>query len=59
MHEVIRNDVSPAAALSVGLKVDVDSLPPAIIDALIAGQVDLDDPAVTVQLLKLNAIPLK
>jgi hypothetical protein len=48
--------VSPATALSVGLKVDVDALPPAVIDALKAGRVDLDDPAVTVQLLKLNAV---
>ena len=48
--------VSPATALSVGLKVDVDALPPALIAALGAGQVDLNDPAVTVQLLKLNAV---
>jgi hypothetical protein len=50
------SQVSPAMALSVGLKVDVDALPPAIIDALKAGQVDLNDPAVTIQLLKLNAV---
>lgn len=48
--------VSPATALSVGLKVDVAALPPAIIDALRAGRVDLNDPAVTIQLLKLNAV---
>jgi hypothetical protein len=48
--------VSPRTALSVGLKVDVDALPPEVINALKAGQVDLDDPAVTVQLLKLNAV---
>jgi mono/diheme cytochrome c family protein len=42
--------------LSVGLKVDVDALPPAVINALKAGQVDLNDPAVTIQLLKLNAV---
>jgi hypothetical protein len=48
--------VSPAKALSVGLKVDVDALPPSVIDALKAGQVDLNDPAVTIQLLKLNAV---
>ena len=48
--------LSPATALSVGLKVDVDALPPATIAALTAGQVDLDDPAVTIQLLKLNAV---
>jgi len=48
--------VSPATALSVGLKVDVDALPAAVINALKAGQVDLNDPAVTIQLLKLNAV---
>jgi hypothetical protein len=43
-------------ALAVGLKVDVDALPPEIITALTAGQVDLNDPAVTLQLLQLNAV---
>ena len=56
MHEVIDAAVSPRAALGVGLKVDVDALPQAVRDALAAGQVDLDDPAVTVTLLKLNAV---
>jgi hypothetical protein len=49
-------DVSPATALSVGLKVDSEALPPAVINALKAGQVNLNDPAVTIQLLKLNAV---
>src|SRR5512138_3465935 len=48
--------VSPATALAVGLKVDVDALPPAIVAALRAGQVDLNDPAVTIALLQLNAV---
>ncbi len=56
MHEVITKGVSPRTALSVGLKVDVDALPQAVRDALAAGQVNLDDPAVTVTLLKLNAV---
>jgi mono/diheme cytochrome c family protein len=58
MQHVIEENVSPKTALSVGLKVDVDALPPALIDALKASppQVDLNDPAVTVQLLKLNAV---
>jgi hypothetical protein len=55
MHEALRT-VSPATALSVGLKVDVRALPPAVIKALKAGEVDLDDPAVTLTLLKLNAV---
>jgi mono/diheme cytochrome c family protein len=48
--------VDPATALAVGLKVDVEALPPAIIAALRAGQVDLTDPAVTTALLQLNAV---
>jgi mono/diheme cytochrome c family protein len=52
----VLNKVSPRTALSVGLQVDSDALPPALIDAIKAGQVNLDDPAVTVQLLKLNAV---
>ena len=55
MHEVIPS-VSPATALAVGLKVDVQALPPAVIAALQAGQVDLNNPAVTVELLRLNAV---
>jgi mono/diheme cytochrome c family protein len=55
MQHVI-SQVSPATALSVGLKVDADALPATVIDALKSGQVDLGDPAVTVQLLKLNAV---
>jgi mono/diheme cytochrome c family protein len=55
MHEVIQN-VSPATALAVGLKVDVDALPASITSALAAGKVDLNDPAVTVALLSLNAV---
>ena len=55
MHEVIPT-VDPATALAVGLKVDVDALPPAVIAALRAGQLDLTDPAVTVELVRLNAV---
>ncbi len=56
MQHVIPESVSPRTALSVGLKVDVAALPQAVVRALRAGQVNLDDPAVTVQLLQLNAV---
>lgn len=56
MHEVIQAAVSPRAALGVGLRVDVAALPAAVRTALAAGQVNLDDPAVTVTLLKLGAV---
>ena len=51
MHEVIQSGVSPATALSVGLKVDADALPPGTLESA-----DLNDPATTVTLLKLNAV---
>jgi len=55
MHEVIPT-IGPATALAVGLKVDAEALPAAIVAALQAGKVDLTDPAVTVELLRLNAV---
>jgi len=55
MHEVIAT-VSPRTALSVGLKVDAAALPASVADALRNGQVNLDDPAVTLELLRLNAV---
>jgi cytochrome c5 len=55
MHDVIP-EIDPATALAVGLKVDVDALPQSVTDALGRGQVDLTDPAVTVELLRLNAV---
>ena len=48
--------VSPKTALSVGLKVDADALPDALKQQLKEGKVDLDDPATTVALLKLNSV---
>ena len=48
--------VSPKTALAVGLKVDMDALPSAVVDAIKAGQVNLDDPAVTLTLLQLGAV---
>jgi mono/diheme cytochrome c family protein len=56
MHEVIQSAVSPSVALSVGLKVDVDTLPQSVRDALAAGQIDLVDPATTVPLLTRGAV---
>jgi len=48
--------VSPATALAVGLKVDVDALPPAVIEGLKHGSVDLNSPATTLALLRLNSV---
>jgi len=48
--------VSPKTALAVGLKVDADALPDALKKQIAAGKVNLDDPATTLALLKLNAV---
>lgn len=48
--------VSPATALGVGLKVDVDALPASLIQQLKNGQVNLNDPGVTLALLNLNSV---
>lgn len=48
--------LSPKAALGVGLKVDVDALPKNLVEDLKAGKVNLDDPATTLELLKLKAV---
>ncbi|HET8632907.1 MAG TPA: c-type cytochrome [Gemmatimonadales bacterium] len=51
LHRVIQSGVSPATALSVGLKVDASVLPAGLLESA-----DLNDPATTVALLKLNAV---
>ena len=55
LHEAVAT-LSPKAALGLGLKVDRASLPADVIRALEAGQVDLDDPANTLLLLRANAV---
>lgn len=48
--------VSPKTALAVGLKVDAEALPQAVVDGIKSGAINLDDPATTLALLKLNAV---
>jgi hypothetical protein len=48
--------LSPKTALAVGLKVDAAAIPKQTAAAIKAGKVDLNDPAVTLTLLKLNAV---
>ncbi|HEY6006941.1 MAG TPA: hypothetical protein VIU40_01355 [Geobacteraceae bacterium] len=48
--------VSPKTALAVGLKVDLDALPQDLVSQLKNGTLNLDDPANTLALLKLNAV---
>ena len=64
LHQAIQGEqfggvgpgVSPATALAVGLKVDVEALPQSLRRQLRRGNVDLNDPAVTLALLQLNAV---
>jgi hypothetical protein len=48
--------LSPKAALGLGLKVDVDALPGKLRSDLRHDRVDLNDPATTLALLKLDAV---
>jgi hypothetical protein len=48
--------LSPKAALGAGLKVDAAALPAEVVAAIRRGAVDLNDPATTLALLKLNAV---
>jgi len=56
MNEVIASAVDPTTALSVGLKVDSEALPPAVVQGIQDHSISLTDPATTVALLKLNAV---
>src|SRR5262249_38416576 len=51
LNDVIQAAVSPKTALSVGLKVDSEALPPNFLS-----RANLDDPATTVELLRRNAV---
>jgi len=64
LHEAIAGEanggvgpgLSPNMALQLGLKVDSAALPADLVAQVQAGQVDLDDPATTLALLRLNAV---
>ena len=55
-HGGVGPGVSARTALTLGLKVDVEALPHALQLKLRAGKVNLDDPATTLALLKLNSV---
>lgn len=64
LHQAIQGEkfggvgpgVSPKTALALGLKVDMNALPATLVQQLKAGKVNLDDPATTLALIKLNAV---
>jgi len=55
-HGGIGAGVSPATALAVSLKVDIDAIPRNIQQHIRLGKVDLGDPALTLTLLELDAV---
>jgi hypothetical protein len=55
-HGGVGPGVSPKMALAVGLKVDAEAIPANVAADIKAGKVNLDDPATTLALLKLNAV---
>jgi hypothetical protein len=48
--------VTPKTALAVGLKVDMDALPADLVAKIKRGEVNLDDPATTLALVKLDSV---
>ncbi|PYV53933.1 MAG: hypothetical protein DMG91_15890 [Acidobacteria bacterium] len=55
LHQTI-NTLTPKQALALGLKIDSEALPPAVLQAIQNGTVNLNDPAVTLLLIKLKAV---
>ncbi|PYK77382.1 MAG: hypothetical protein DME37_12570, partial [Verrucomicrobia bacterium] len=55
LHEAVAK-LSPKKALALGLKVDAEALPADLVEQIKQGKVDLDDPATTLALVKLNAV---
>jgi mono/diheme cytochrome c family protein len=56
LNEVIQQAVDPTTALKVGLKVDAEALPAAVVQGIQSGAISLTSPDTTVALLKLNAV---
>ncbi len=55
LHEALRT-LTPRTALAIGLKIDADALPHRTLEAIRSGRVNLDDPAVTQELLRDHAV---
>jgi hypothetical protein len=56
LNEAVAKGLSPRKALALGLKIDADALPQEVIQGLRTGTIDLDSPATTLTLLRLNAV---
>jgi hypothetical protein len=56
LHETIAAAVTPAVALSVGLKVDAEALPAAVVQGIQNGTISLTSTDTTIALLSLDAV---
>src|SRR5476651_1789992 len=56
LNATITAAVDPTTALAVGLKVDSDALPAAVVQGIQNNTISLTSPATTIALLKLNAV---
>lgn len=56
MNEVIAAAVDPTTALSVGLKVDAEALPPSVVAGIQDGSISLTSPDTTLALIGLDAV---
>jgi hypothetical protein len=56
LQRAIASGVSPATALAVGLKLDVDMVPPRVLAGLRHGDINLNDPANTLALIDAKAV---
>ena len=56
LHKVVEAALTPALALQLGFKVDMDALPAAVVEGVVNGDIPLDDPQTTLALISLNAV---
>ena len=56
LQTTITTSIDPTTALAVGLKVDADALPAAVVQGIQNKTISLTSPATTIALLKLNAV---
>ncbi|GAB3648205.1 c-type cytochrome [Ramlibacter alkalitolerans] len=56
LNTVVETAVTPTVALGVGLKVDAEALPPAVVQGVQNGSISLTDPQTTLALIELDAV---
>lgn len=56
MNQVIQQAVDPLTAASVGIKIDADALPSAVVAGIQNGSIPLNDPQTTLALIQMNAV---